>query len=49
MVVAGSATAQPIDLTKAVGAPVIKRVAPIVMVVALGWLLRVLIRRRRRD
>ncbi len=41
--------AQPIDLTKAVGAPVIKRVAPIVMVVAIGWLLRVLIRRRRRD
>jgi carbon monoxide dehydrogenase subunit G len=41
--------AQPVDLTKALGAPVIKRVAPIVIVVALGWLLRVLIRRRRRD
>ena len=35
--------------SKAAGAPVVKRVAPIVIVVALGWLLRVLIRRRRRD
>jgi carbon monoxide dehydrogenase subunit G len=41
--------AQPVDLTKAVGAPVAKRVAPIVALIALGWLLRVLIRRRRRD
>jgi hypothetical protein len=32
---------------KAARAPVVKRVAPILMVIALGWLVRVLIRRRR--
>jgi uncharacterized protein len=41
--------AHPVDLTKAVGGPVAKRVAPILALVAVGWLLRVLIRRRRRD
>jgi len=41
--------AQPVDLMRTAGAPVMKRVAPILMVVALGWLLRVLIRRRRRG
>jgi len=41
--------AQPVDLMKTAGAPVVKRVAPIVIVVALGWLLRVLIRRRNRG
>jgi carbon monoxide dehydrogenase subunit G len=41
--------AQPVDLMKAAGAPVIKRLAPILMLVALGWLVRVVIRRRRRD
>jgi len=40
---------KPVDLVKTAGAPVVKRVAPILMVVALGWLVRVLIRRRRRD
>ena len=35
--------------SKTAGAPVVKRVAPIVALVAIGWLLRVLIRRRRRD
>jgi carbon monoxide dehydrogenase subunit G len=39
--------AEPVDLMKAARAPVVKRVAPILMVIALGWLVRVLIRRRR--
>jgi carbon monoxide dehydrogenase subunit G len=38
----------PIDLLDSAGAPVAKRVAPIVALVAIGWLLRVLIRRRRK-
>jgi uncharacterized protein len=39
----------PVDLAKAAGAPVVKRMAgPIVAVVALGWLLRVFLRRRKR-
>jgi len=45
----GGPEAKPVDLMKSAGAPVMKRVAPILMVVALGWLARVLIRRRRRD
>jgi len=44
-----SPEAQPVDLMKTAGAPVVKRVAPILALVAIGWLLRVLIRRRRRD
>jgi carbon monoxide dehydrogenase subunit G len=40
--------APPVDLMKAAGAPLMKRVAPILMVIALGWLVRVLIRRRKR-
>jgi hypothetical protein len=39
---------EPINLMSTGGAPVAKRVAPIVALVAIGWLLRVLIRRRRR-
>ena len=41
--------AEPVDLMKTAGAPVVKRVAPILALVAIGWLLRVLIRRRRRN
>jgi len=41
--------AQPADLMKTASAPVVKRVAPILALVAIGWLLRILIRRRRRD
>jgi len=41
--------AQPVDLMKTASAPVVKRVAPILALVAIGWLLRILIRRRRRD
>jgi carbon monoxide dehydrogenase subunit G len=41
--------AKPVDLMKTAGAPVVKRVAPILALIAIGWLVRVLIRRRRRD
>jgi carbon monoxide dehydrogenase subunit G len=43
-----SAEAQPVDLLDAAGSPVAKRIAPILAVVALGWLLRVLLRRRHK-
>jgi len=39
---------QPVDLLDTAGAPVLKRVAPLLALVAVGWLLRVLIRRRRK-
>ena len=38
----------PIDLLDSAGAPVAKRVAPIVALIAIGWLIRVLVRRRRK-
>jgi carbon monoxide dehydrogenase subunit G len=38
----------PVDLIGTAGAPVAKRIAPILFLVALGWLVRILIRRRRR-
>ncbi|HEX2383163.1 MAG TPA: SRPBCC family protein [Acidimicrobiales bacterium] len=41
--------AEPVNLVGTAGAPIAKRVAPIVAIIALGWLLRVLIRRRRRH
>ncbi|MGI8664176.1 MAG: SRPBCC family protein [Acidimicrobiales bacterium] len=40
--------ATPIDLLGSAGSPVAKRVAPLVALLAVGWLLRVLLRRRRR-
>lgn len=40
--------AEPVDLVSAAGAPIAKRVAPILVLVALAWLVRVLLRRRRR-
>jgi carbon monoxide dehydrogenase subunit G len=40
---------EPVNLIDTAGAPVMKRLAPILALVAVGWLLRVLIRRRRRD
>jgi len=43
-----SPEAKPVDLMDAAGAPIAKRVAPILAIVAVGWLLRVLIRRRRK-
>jgi len=43
-----SPEAAPVNLVNAAGAPVMKRVAPILALVAIGWLVRVLIRRRRR-
>jgi len=43
-----SPEAEPVNLVGAAGAPVMKRVAPILALVAIGWLVRVLIRRRRR-
>jgi hypothetical protein len=43
-----SPEAKPVDLMDAAGAPIAKRVAPILAIVAIGWLLRVLIRRRRK-
>jgi carbon monoxide dehydrogenase subunit G len=42
------AAAEPVNLLDAAGAPVLKRVGPILALVAIGWLLRVLIRRSRR-
>jgi carbon monoxide dehydrogenase subunit G len=39
---------RPVDLLDTAGAPVAKRVGPIVALVAIAWLLRVLLRRRRR-
>jgi carbon monoxide dehydrogenase subunit G len=39
---------QPVNLLDTAGAPVAKRVGPIVAIVAVAWLLRVLLRRRRR-
>ncbi len=43
-----SPEAKPVDLIDTAGAPIVKRVAPILAVVAIAWLLRVLIRRRRK-
>jgi len=39
--------AEPVDLIQTAGAPVAKRVAPLLVLVAIGWLIRVLVRRRR--
>jgi carbon monoxide dehydrogenase subunit G len=39
---------EPVNLLDAAGTPVAKRLAPLLGLVALGWLVRVLIRRRRR-
>ena len=39
---------QPVNLLDTAGAPVAKRVGPIVAILAVAWLLRVLLRRRRR-
>jgi carbon monoxide dehydrogenase subunit G len=39
---------KPVDLLESAGAPVAKRVAPILALVALGWLVRVLVKRRHR-
>jgi carbon monoxide dehydrogenase subunit G len=41
--------AAPVDLIDAAGAPLAKRVAPIAAIVAILWLLRVFLRRRRRG
>lgn len=43
-----SPEAQPVDLLDAAGSPVAKRIAPILALVAIGWLIRVLLRRRKR-
>jgi len=40
--------ARPVDLVEAAGAPVAKRLAPIAAVVAVLWLLRLFLKRRRR-
>jgi carbon monoxide dehydrogenase subunit G len=40
---------QPVNLLDTAGAPVAKRVGPIVALVAVAWLVRVLLRRRRRT
>jgi hypothetical protein len=39
---------QPVDLLQTAGAPLVRRVGPIAAAVALLWLLRVFLRRRRR-
>jgi carbon monoxide dehydrogenase subunit G len=43
-----SPEAEPIDLLGSAGSPVAKRIAPILAIVAVGWLLRVLLRRRKK-
>ncbi len=43
-----SREAQPVDLLETAGAPVAKRLAPILAIVAVGWLLRVLLKRRKK-
>ncbi len=43
-----SAPAQPVDLVASAGAPVIKRAAPVAAGLALLWLLRVFLKRRKR-
>jgi hypothetical protein len=43
-----SPEAEPVDLLDAAGAPVVKRVAPVLAVLAVAWLIRILVRRRRR-
>jgi carbon monoxide dehydrogenase subunit G len=43
-----SAEAQPIDLLDAAGGSVAKRAAPVLAVIAVLWLLRVLLRRRKK-
>jgi carbon monoxide dehydrogenase subunit G len=43
-----SAPKEPVDLVGAAGAPLAKRVAPVVAILAALWLLRVLLRRRKR-
>ena len=39
---------EPVNLLDTAGAPIARRVGPILALVAIGWLLRVLIRRRRK-
>ena len=39
---------EPVNLLDTAGAPVMKRIAPILGIVAIGWLLRVLLRRRKK-
>jgi uncharacterized protein len=43
-----SAPTEPVDLVGAAGVPVAKRVAPAVAILAVLWLLRILLRRRKR-
>ena len=42
------ATPEPVNLLDTAGKPIARRVGPILALVAIGWLLRVLIRRRRK-
>jgi hypothetical protein len=42
------AAPEPVNLLDTAGAPIARRVGPILALVAVGWLLRVLIRRRRK-
>jgi carbon monoxide dehydrogenase subunit G len=42
-----SPEAKPVDLLDTAGAPVAKRVAPVLAILAVAWLVRVLVRRRR--
>ena len=44
-----SPEAKPVDLVDAAGAPVVKRVGPVVAAVAVLWLLRVFLRRRKKS
>ncbi len=41
--------AEPVDLLDTAGAPVAKRVGPIVAIIAVAWLIRLFIKRRRRS
>jgi hypothetical protein len=43
-----SAPAKPVDLVEAAGVPVVKRAAPIAVVLAVLWLLRLFLKRRKR-
>jgi uncharacterized protein len=43
-----SAPKEPVDLVGTAGAPVAKRVGPVLAALAALWLLRVLLRRRKR-
>jgi hypothetical protein len=42
------AEAEPVDLLETAGAPVAKRVGPIIAAVAVLWLIRLFIKRRRK-